>query len=322
MIKTIESYIPVTAETGNISQAAQRLGISQPALSAHIKKVEEEFGITIFDRTRKPFRLTEEGRAYLEYSEKRDGLYREFRNHLADISDLNIGELTIGGATTYNLTYMPDTVKKFSEMYPGIELTVVDDKVPNLIACTLKGQVDVFISPTKDDAEELVYEKLFDNRSLLCVPEKDPANEKVRDKGFTIEQVMSGGYMGGETVDPSVFRDSLFLILSEKQNMGIMMRKLFDRYGFRPERSMHLEQAITALGLSMEGVGISLFNDTALRSGSIGKVRLGGLRYYLLDSDVTSVPIYACHSGERSLSRAAKVFIEMLESAYQSPAKK
>ena len=67
-------HIKITAKLRSVSKAAEKLSISQPALSAHIKKIEEENGIIIFDRTRKPLTLTEQGRVYLKYSEKKTHL--------------------------------------------------------------------------------------------------------------------------------------------------------------------------------------------------------------------------------------------------------
>lgn len=309
MSKNIDTYIPITAETGNISQAAQRLGISQPALSAHIKKVEEDLGITIFDRTKKPFKLTEEGRAYLDYAARRENLYKDFRAHLSDLSNLQTGCLVVGGATTFNMTYLPKAVKIFTEKYPGIELRILDDKVPNIIARTLSGEIDLFLSPTKDDAKELVYQKLFENRVVLCVPAHYSENRKLKKYCLSKAQLIKGDYSDVPPVNLREFEECTFLTLAKTQNLGRIMSELFEKYDFEAKREIMIEQAMTSYAMSGAGAGISLFNDTAVRYGTYDE----NICYYLLDESVTSKPLYICHSESATLSKASRAFIDILQ---------
>ena len=71
-------YIQAIAETRNISAAADRLKISQPALSSHLKKLEEALDVIIFDRSKQPLEITDAGRVYLQYAARYQALDREF----------------------------------------------------------------------------------------------------------------------------------------------------------------------------------------------------------------------------------------------------
>ena len=92
------NYIKAIADARNISAAAEKIGISQPALSAFLKKLEEQLGVILFDRTKQPLTLTEAGRIYLEYAVKYEALQHEFNQHINDIEGLQRGKLIIAGA--------------------------------------------------------------------------------------------------------------------------------------------------------------------------------------------------------------------------------
>ena len=98
----------------SISAAAESLGISQPALSSHLKKVESEIGTVLFDRSRQPLELTEAGRAYLEYLDRALSLEKEMEQTISDIEGLETGSITVGGAAFFNVAYLPKAVGIFA----------------------------------------------------------------------------------------------------------------------------------------------------------------------------------------------------------------
>ena len=75
-------YIRTIAEKKSISRAADQLGISQPALSAYLRKVEKHLGVELFDRSVLPIELTRAGQEYLKYLDGVENLYEEFRQSL------------------------------------------------------------------------------------------------------------------------------------------------------------------------------------------------------------------------------------------------
>ncbi|MDD6310470.1 MAG: LysR family transcriptional regulator [Firmicutes bacterium] len=75
-------YFQIIAETRSLSLAAKEVGISQPAMSAYLKKLEKQLGVTLFDRTVLPMKLTREGKAYLDYVNGVSELFDEFQNTL------------------------------------------------------------------------------------------------------------------------------------------------------------------------------------------------------------------------------------------------
>ena len=156
------NYIKAIAEMRSISAAAEKLGISQPALSSHLKKIEKETGAVLFDRSRQPLELTEAGQVYMEYLDRAQSLDKELAQTLADIEGLETGSVTVGGAAFFNIAYLPNAVGSFVKEFPGVEIDIVDGNVPFLTTEALKGRLDLFITPVADEPDRFVYEKLLD----------------------------------------------------------------------------------------------------------------------------------------------------------------
>ena len=185
MEKKTVNYIKAIAEMRSISAAAESLGISQPALSAHLKKTEAEVGAVLFDRSRQPLELTEAGQAYLNYLERTHSLEKELEQTIADIEGLETGSLTIGGAGFFNIAYIPRAVGAFAKDYPGVNIEIVDGNVPFLATEALKGRLDLFITPDADEPDRFVYEELLKERVYLAVPADWKINASFADKGDT-----------------------------------------------------------------------------------------------------------------------------------------
>ena len=88
-------YIKTIAQYHSFSKAAQVLYVSQPALSRFVKKVEDELGVTLFDRDTIPLRLTLAGQRYLEYVEQFQGLERNMRQEFSAMGKQSFNRLTI-----------------------------------------------------------------------------------------------------------------------------------------------------------------------------------------------------------------------------------
>ena len=127
-----KDYIYEVYKEKSFSQAAKNLYLSQPALSASVKKVEKELGITIFDRSTSPIVLTEEGKVYIESIEKMRAVEEEMNNKLLDMSELKSGKIRVSGENFVSSFVMPKIIMAFTKRYPGIEVELVESNSPDL----------------------------------------------------------------------------------------------------------------------------------------------------------------------------------------------
>lgn len=126
------NYVYEVYKEGSFSKAAEKLFISQPALSATVKKVEKKIGTPLFDRSRSPVRLTECGRKYIKIVEKIMEMEEEFAGYVSNLNELSTGSLSVGGTYLFAAYIFPGIFKKFQEMYPNVELRLIEGHTSQL----------------------------------------------------------------------------------------------------------------------------------------------------------------------------------------------
>ena len=137
----------------SFSKAAQKLFISQPSLSVMIRKIEEDLGFPLFDRTSKPIRMTEAGMEYIRATEAIRHIENAFINYVDSVNTLQTGALTVGSNQLFSSLVLPKYIAKFIGKYPHIHLDLVDDNSIMLKNLISSGQVDLIIDNQKLDPE-------------------------------------------------------------------------------------------------------------------------------------------------------------------------
>lgn len=301
-----QNYIKKIAEVKSISIAAELLGISQPALSAYLKKTESELGTQLFDRSRQPLELTETGQAYLNYLEKEAALHKELEQNLADIDMLHTGRITVGGASFFNIAYLPGTIAAYAAEYPGVDIEIVDGKVPELVTMAQKGMLDLFITPVADEPDRFVYEELLEEQIYLAVPWSWKINDSLAAKAAD----------GKNSRPPLLTKDEFaclcentFIVLKSDQDIGQKMEALFEKYQCRPARTVTAEQTMTTLALTQSGVGVSLITESSIRNSGLKKKPA----LYRVDERICTRKMYIAYPRNKYLSRATTEFIRILK---------
>lgn len=305
-------YIKNIAQVKSISVAADQLGISQPALSSYLKKIESELGMVLFDRSRQPLELTEAGKVYLDFLDKTAALQKQLMQNLSDIDDLKTGDLTVGGASFFNVAYLPKAIAAFASAYPGIEIEIVDGKVPELVNMAQKGLLDLFITPIPEDPDRFVYEELLEEEVYLAVPESWEINKALESKAVTVEADIHDQKKPSKALTRDEFVglcENTFVMLKPDQDIGHKMQALLDKYECQPSRIITAEQTMTTLALAQNGVGISLITESSIRNCSMETLP----KLYMVDTEICTRKIYIAYPKNKYLSKAATEFVKILK---------
>lgn len=149
------------AKYKHMTKASNELHISQPAISQSIKKLETQLGGTLFLRSNKGMELTEEGKMFYQYIKGALELINNAENEFTSFKDLSKGEIKIGCSTTLTKLILLDTIKKFHNTYPNININITNDLTSNLITDLKLGKLD-FVIFNKSNIKEtnLNLEKL------------------------------------------------------------------------------------------------------------------------------------------------------------------
>ena len=121
MLRNME-YVYEVYKERSFTRAAKNLYVTQPCLSALVKKTEEKLGFPIFNRSANPLQLTEYGKEYIRYIERMQALENEFENYLNDVRGLKTGRLSIGSNNAFSALVLPQIISEFNRLYPGVEV--------------------------------------------------------------------------------------------------------------------------------------------------------------------------------------------------------
>ena len=129
----------------SISKAADKLLISQPAVSYQIKVLEEQLGITLFVRTKKGVTLTDEGKILYSYISKGIENFINGENALTNLKNLDYGIIRIGASTTVSKHVLMPYLKIFHKLYPNIEINITNNLTEELMRELRNGNLDILI---------------------------------------------------------------------------------------------------------------------------------------------------------------------------------
>lgn len=172
-------YILAVHKTKHFGRAAEDCFVSQPSLSAQIQKVEEELGVVIFDRSKKPILLTENGKKIIEQSKRIVTEYKklfEINKNQGEIS----GTFHLGIIPTLASYVLPLFIEQFSKKYPNVQLTINEYKTQEMVRALHDDVLDagLMVTPLKDD--QLIERILFYEPFHLFVSDNHDLSQKKR----------------------------------------------------------------------------------------------------------------------------------------------
>jgi DNA-binding transcriptional LysR family regulator len=162
-------YFVAVGETENVTRAAARLHVSQPALSRQIRDLEEEIGFLLLQRSAKSVRLTEAGRVFL--TEARAVLQRAAAGVQAAraVAGGQRGEIQVGYAPSLTVQILPQALRSFQNEFPGVRVALHDLSTGEMLSQLRAGKLDaaLLVRPPEKNLRGLRWEVLA--RYPLCV---------------------------------------------------------------------------------------------------------------------------------------------------------
>jgi DNA-binding transcriptional LysR family regulator len=170
-------YFAAIARAGHMTRAARTLGVSQPALSAMVKKLEKEVGAELLHRSGRGVELTEAGRVFLVAAE--DALRRvESGVHsVRELAGLQSGSIRVGGGATATTYLLPAVVSEVRRRYPGLRFYVREAGSSAIAGAVLSGELDLGIvtlplpPAAAGGAKDILTAPLVEDELRLIVPD-------------------------------------------------------------------------------------------------------------------------------------------------------
>lgn len=163
------NYFLVLSEELNISNAAKRLFISHQCLSKYLKGLEEQYGVTFFERKPK-FALTSAGKVMLETLREIEFLEQNLENQLIDIKESKSGAIRFGITEGRYSILIPKLLKEFHNLYPKVELIVHSATSPKLQEMVLNNSLDIVLSGVSNlVSHDLKYDIIINEQMYIVI---------------------------------------------------------------------------------------------------------------------------------------------------------
>lgn len=290
-------YVLAVIENGSISKAAQKLYISQPALSQHILKIEEELDAKIFDRSTTPLTLTDAGCVCVELARKVLFDYDQCRTAIDDVSNLKRGHLTIGIPDNRSVQILPYVLPKFVQNYPGIEIRLWEARAADLDEEILKGNIDFSMMVSASGDPQIKFEPLIRENLYLAVP-----------NGHPLTDLIPPSPDGTTVVDFTLCGEYPFILMKHGHRLRTVLEYYFEKYKISPPSVMETSNALLTYRMTAAGLGLSLVSQLTT-SYIINRISPA---HYALPPDHNSWTIGVNYHVDKYVSNAMRVFIDYL----------
>ena len=305
-----KEYIYAVYEEKSFSKAAQKLYITQPALSTAVKKVETRLGRTIFDRGTSPIGLTPSGEIYIDAIEKLYDLEENTVNQLNNLNGLLTGRLNIGGSIFFSSYVLPSLLAEFSRRYPQIQIGLVEGSTAQLVDKLFSEEIDFLVN--NSELDDKIYEGYYysTERIILAIPEKYEINQSLGEYRIDEEAIATNKYQDPDypVLPLSLLKDIPFVFLKQSNDIYKRAVKMCGKYNFTPRVILKPDQLMTAFSLACKGIGATFVTDTLLHGNTYGVP----LCFYKMEDELSIRNVYLYRKRNKYLTKAMEEFIHLV----------
>jgi DNA-binding transcriptional LysR family regulator len=277
------------AKQGSFSRAGQKVYRSQPAVSAQIRQLEQEYGEKLFDRVGKAVRLTPAGEVLAEYANRLLTLKSESLRAVADQRQTPRGTLAIGANEATCLYVLPDVFSEFHEQFPKVQISVYRNFSHKILQKIDEGSIDVGIVTLPATAPSLQVLPIFRDQLMVMVSSQHPLARKTSVRVADVAE------------HPLIFPKAGY------------SRQVLDKL-FRPYRSrLQISMELASVGMIKAFVAANLGASLISASYAQEEVRAGLAKLIPLQGMDLVRELGLVYRRDRSLPRAALSFIELME---------
>ena len=168
------------AQAGGISRGAERLHVSQPAVSKQIKELEDALGIRLLERLPRGSRLTDGGKLLAQYVQRLAVVEEETAQAIEEFRGLKRGRLAVGASTTIGAYLLPQVFGEFHRQHPDIELQLEIANTETIQNQLMEGSIEVGLTEGLMEAEHLDSEVFHEDELVAIAPRGHPLLKQKR----------------------------------------------------------------------------------------------------------------------------------------------
>ncbi|MEH6518071.1 MAG: LysR family transcriptional regulator [Halioglobus sp.] len=276
----------LVAETGSFSLAAEKLHLTQPAISKRVALLEQQLDSELFDRIGRQIRLTEAGQALLPHAKQIEQQLLLAEQSVRDLAGEVAGTLRLATSHHIGLHRLPPVLSQFSTDYPAVNIDIDFMDSERAYELITQGKIELaVVTLSPEDSAQFTRRTVWrDQLEFMVAPEHELAQ--------------------CSRVDMAALAASAAVLPGLNTYTGQIVKRLFDQHGLELNVSMMTNYLETIRMMASVGLGWTML-PASMRDDSLVALDVEGIA-------VERLLGFVYHRG-RSLSRAAAAFIACLE---------
>lgn len=305
-----KKYVYEVYKERSFTKAAQNLYISQPSLSARIKKIEEIIGEPLFDRSTTPLQLTEVGKVYIEAAEEITQIEQRVENYINDLAGLKTGNLAVGASTLFAAYVVPSLITQFNQKFPDVHIQLIEGNTAELEEMLGSNALDFVIDNYHYDSILYNKELYCEENILLAVPKHFAVNEELGMYQLSYKNIKNKNYLNQKypAVPLGRFADLPFIMLTQGNDTRTRGDRLCRNVGFKPNIVLEFNQQSTAYMASSTQLGATFISDILVSQ----LPTFENLVYYKLDGEETKRKVFFYYKTHKYKTRVMEEFVRMM----------
>ena len=305
-----KKYVYEVYKERSFTKAAQNLYISQPSLSARIKKIEEIIGEPLFDRSTTPLQLTEVGKVYIEAAEEITQIEQRVENYINDLAGLKTGNLAVGASTLFAAYVVPSLITQFNQKFPDVHIQLIEGNTAELEEMLGSNALDFVIDNYHYDSILYNKELYCEENILLAVPKHFAVNEELGMYQLSYKNIKNKNYLNQKypAVPLGRFADLPFIMLTQGNDTRTRGDRLCRNVGFKPNIVLEFNQQSTAYMASSTQLGATFISDTLVSQ----LPTFENLVYYKLDGEEAKRKVFFYYKTHKYKTRVMEEFVRMM----------
>jgi DNA-binding transcriptional LysR family regulator len=283
------SVFRTVATEKSFSRAAVKLGRSQPAVSLAVKRLEDQVGHALIDRTGRQLRLTDAGQVVLDHARRFENLRSELTVALAELRDNSAGRLLIGANESATLYLLP-LLSRYRRRYPRVKVQVRRSQSSKIPTEIIEGDLELGVISYDPDDPRLASQIIYTDH-LSCVVA--PRHRLARKRSVAITDLGAETFIGHIVVSP--YKE--------------VVEREFARFKVPLHRDLEMPtvEAIRKLVQRNEGVAFlpRMCVEDEIAQGTLREIHVRGL--------MTERKVRLVRPAERTLSQAARAFLALVD---------
>ncbi|ALS26799.1 LysR family transcriptional regulator [Paenibacillus cisolokensis] len=287
-INQLETLITIS-KTMSFRKAGELLNLTQPAVSAQIKSLEDEFKTVLIDRNQ-PVTLTDRGQVFLEHAERILGIVEELKQKLYDLNQTPQGHIVFGTTTSIAIQILPRVLSYFQNQFPLIKTTIHSMPSSQVMACVENGTVDLGITYLTERNPHLASSVLYYDTYELVVSPDHPMSHL---RHTTIESL----------------RGIPMIMLAPDTIGRRFVDQVFRKHNIEPNIVMELSSSEEVKRMVEINLGAAVVSKSTIAN----ELRLGTLKMIKVNEFEISHPVGVVYKSGRYLNSAMQQFLSDLK---------